>query len=670
MNEAIQHEPSTDVVVTTVAGQVTPTHYSDSPDTTTWCCRCCASRPGAATRIRRRSWGRCTPAATASAKNYSIALAFLRRAADKGHPLALYNLGVIYAHGYGIDVNPEVAFNCYAKAAERGSLDGLNNLGVCYQHGFGCVRNLNLAFEKFREAAERGYVISMSNCGYMKELGLGTDLDEEEALRYYRSAAGRGCVEAAYNLGRLYIFTKTFYNDFSLGRETLHKAAKMGSGDACNLLGCIAYKGFKVKRDYEQAREFFLQAERLGNAAARNNLAWLYQHGYGVPADLAKAVHYYTESAARGYSSAQCNLGYLYFHGLGVEKNMPKAFELFGAGGGRGEHHRHVQPGAAASGSGLRLPRHSPGGVPAQEMRAGGLRRSPRAARGNPFQRSARCLSSFTIRPSSAPSISNMTGPSFASDAARTTTWSCGIPRSNRITACWCSGARRCFVSRRARTIPSPADLRSLTGPELGPGDPLRIGDLQFSLAHSSRTVAVPEVHSQGSTAGASEGDAATGTGEEASQTALLLRTLPGIYPGRGGQACGVGGPCQTQPVSQVQRPARNGTRAPKAPARPQKGIAGGGTEPDRVMKYPSRPSCPLIGTAGGAFSVQRHAAPDVGRHVQVFALVDGRLALVETAFGDNLQRQLALPHRGCALSRTRATPALPRQQLLHLVRR
>jgi hypothetical protein len=57
------------------------------------------------------------------------------------------------------------------------------------------------------------------------------------------------------------------------------------------------------------------------------------------------------------------------------------------------------------------------------------------------------------------------------------------------------------------------ADLRNLTGPELGLGDPLRIGELQFSLAHSSRTVAVPEMHSQGSTAGASQGNA---TGEEA----------------------------------------------------------------------------------------------------------------------------------------------------------
>jgi hypothetical protein len=32
VNEVIQREPSTDVVVTTVAGQVTPTHYAASPE--------------------------------------------------------------------------------------------------------------------------------------------------------------------------------------------------------------------------------------------------------------------------------------------------------------------------------------------------------------------------------------------------------------------------------------------------------------------------------------------------------------------------------------------------------------------------------------------------------------------------------------------------------------
>jgi FHA domain len=68
------------------------------------------------------------------------------------------------------------------------------------------------------------------------------------------------------------------------------------------------------------------------------------------------------------------------------------------------------------------------------------------------------------------------------------------------------------------QVILAQTDLRTLTGPELGPGDPLRIGELQFSLAHSSRSVAVPEVHNQASVTGASEGDAATGAGGEAGQ--------------------------------------------------------------------------------------------------------------------------------------------------------
>jgi hypothetical protein len=48
-----------------------------------------------------------------------------------------------------------------------------------------------------------------------------------------------------------------------------------------------------------------------------------------------------------------------------------------------------------------------------------------------------------------------------------------------------------------SQSIPSEADLGSLTGPEFRVGDTVGIGELQFSLAHSSRTVAVPGTHSQ-----------------------------------------------------------------------------------------------------------------------------------------------------------------------------
>ena len=43
-----------------------------------------------------------------------------------------------------------------------------------------------------------------------------------------------------------------------------------------------------------------------------------------------------------------------------------------------------------------------------------------------------------------------------------------------------------------SQTISPGTDLRRLRGPEYGAGEQLRIGELEFSLAHSARSVALP----------------------------------------------------------------------------------------------------------------------------------------------------------------------------------
>ncbi len=48
---------------------------------------------------------------------------------------------------------------------------------------------------------------------------------------------------------------------------------------------------------------------------------------------------------------------------------------------------------------------------------------------------------------------------------------------------------------------------------------------------------------------------------------------------------------------------------------------------------------------AGAIGLIQRHAAPDVGWHIEILALMNGRLALLESALGDNLKRELPLLH-------------------------
>ena len=46
---------------------------------------------------------------------------------------------------------------------------------------------------------------------------------------------------------------------------------------------------------------------------------------------------------------------------------------------------------------------------------------------------------------------------------------------------------------------------------------------------------------------------------------------------------------------------------------------------------------------ANGYGLIERDAAADVSGHVQIFSLMNGRLAFLESAFGDDLQRQLSL---------------------------
>jgi hypothetical protein len=66
--------------------------------------------------------------------------------------------------------------------------------------------------------------------------------------------------------------------------------------------------------------------------------------------------------------------------------------------------------------------------------------------------------------------------------------------------------------------VSAETDLQNLAGPEHGMGEQLKIGEVQFNLVHSARTVAIPEVLSQAARPRVSGGTAAARTGERANQ--------------------------------------------------------------------------------------------------------------------------------------------------------
>ena len=88
-------------------------------------------------------------------KDYKIALAPCRDAAEQGLALAQFILGVSYAEGYGVARNYKQAVHWYRKAAEQGNAKAQYNLGLMYGKGQGVPQDFKQALHWLTKAAEQ-----------------------------------------------------------------------------------------------------------------------------------------------------------------------------------------------------------------------------------------------------------------------------------------------------------------------------------------------------------------------------------------------------------------------------------------------------------------------------------------------------------------------------------
>jgi TPR repeat protein len=127
LNKVIQHEPSTDIVVTTASSQVAPTHYAASPEYNAMVLSLRRqSAPGAATRTHKRSWGQCMRAATVSLRVTASQSAAL------GYSSAQCNLGYLYYHGLGVEKSLTQAFELFRRAVDAESSTAMFNLALLF----------------------------------------------------------------------------------------------------------------------------------------------------------------------------------------------------------------------------------------------------------------------------------------------------------------------------------------------------------------------------------------------------------------------------------------------------------------------------------------------------------------------------------------------------------
>ncbi len=201
---------------------------------------------------------------------FADAVGFFKRSAGLGDANGLYNLGMCYARGIGVQRNDERAFSCFRTSAEKGHPEAINNIGWFFREGRIVGKDLVLSAKWFRKSADFRNAYGEYNYALALHRGEGVERDDAEAARYFRRAMDGGCVEAV------------------------------------NSYGLALLRGEGVEKDVIGAIRVFERAAAAGFPPAMENLATCYERGSGVKADDKKAMMWRIRSkAARGDRAAQ-----------------------------------------------------------------------------------------------------------------------------------------------------------------------------------------------------------------------------------------------------------------------------------------------------------------------------------------------------------------------------
>jgi len=93
-------------------------------------------------------------------QNYHIAIKKYDEAAAFGHERAMNALGLLFYHEFN---DPFQAVEWFKKAADKGCERALYNLGICYEMGHGVEIDTDQAFLLYKESADKGYVPAIQN---------------------------------------------------------------------------------------------------------------------------------------------------------------------------------------------------------------------------------------------------------------------------------------------------------------------------------------------------------------------------------------------------------------------------------------------------------------------------------------------------------------------------
>lgn len=208
--------------------------------------------------------------------NLTKALFWLEYAAKLHNTSAMNKLGHLYEHGKaGVEQNLSAAWRYYQCAADRGDPLAMYNLGRMF-----LASNRLSAVHYIQQAADAGHEWAMNTMGNFFASGWGVTQDYAEAFHYYSLAAKKNNVSALCNVGRMHLAGYGVDVNYKTALLYFDAAANKGSAEAKNHVGVMYVSGFGVQPDYHVAAKYFSEASEMGYEPARENLAGLRARGW------------------------------------------------------------------------------------------------------------------------------------------------------------------------------------------------------------------------------------------------------------------------------------------------------------------------------------------------------------------------------------------------------
>jgi len=141
------------------------------------------------------------------ARDEACALIWYRIAAEKDDIESQFKVGSYHYGGYGGEVvSYSKAFEWYVRAAEKGHALAQYNLGICYLEGLGVPQSYPDAIRWFRRSATNGYYLAQQFLAKCYAAGTGVDINLKEAFEWHRVAnrcwKGTIAVEKLFEDGR------------------------------------------------------------------------------------------------------------------------------------------------------------------------------------------------------------------------------------------------------------------------------------------------------------------------------------------------------------------------------------------------------------------------------------------------------------------------------------